>query len=117
MPVASSKPNKFGLYDMHGNVAEWVLDGENEDWNPPRDGETVTVERAIRWPSDIFGRYTKGGSLVCSVEECMAQSRLLSCDDWFANDADSPPSAFWFCDGDYGCSVGFRLIRPLAVPD
>ena len=39
VPVGSFEPNAFGVYDMHGNVAEWVADC----WNPgyagaPADG-------------------------------------------------------------------------------
>jgi formylglycine-generating enzyme required for sulfatase activity len=38
-PVRQKKPNKFGLYDMSGNVSEWVLDCFHENYNnAPTDG-------------------------------------------------------------------------------
>lgn len=38
-PVASFSPSKFGIYDMNGNVREWVEDCWHDSYiNAPRDG-------------------------------------------------------------------------------
>jgi formylglycine-generating enzyme required for sulfatase activity len=49
--IGLKKPNDFGLYDMHGNVAEWVWDYydfyENVDMTNPT-GPSEGVERCFR---------------------------------------------------------------------
>ena len=59
-PVGSFPPNGFGLYDMAGNVAEWVADRYDENYygqsasrNPkgPRSGEKAVLRGGI-WHND-----------------------------------------------------------------
>jgi formylglycine-generating enzyme required for sulfatase activity len=54
--VAEKKPNAFGLFDMHGNVLEWVEDCTHSDYNgAPADGSAWTTTCI-----DNF-RVTRGG--------------------------------------------------------
>jgi formylglycine-generating enzyme required for sulfatase activity len=56
-PVGSFKPNAFGLYDMHGNVSEWVEDPWHNSYDDaPVDG-TVWLQGG-----DAGLRVVRGGS-------------------------------------------------------
>jgi sulfatase modifying factor 1 len=76
-PVASFPPNDFGLYDMSGNVWQWV-----SDWYRPDYYAQLQYDGAIaidpHGPSDSFDpqepgvakRVQKGGSYLCTTQYC-----------------------------------------------
>jgi sulfatase modifying factor 1 len=114
--VAQKRPNAWGLYDMHGNAAEWVLDAYDPPEESPPDGAEVNVLESIAWPTELYPRVLKGGSWLQPAEECRVTSRLATDDDeWRINDPNSPLSPWWFAS-DEGQQVGFRLVRPLKAP-
>ncbi len=56
-PAGSFKPNAFGLYDMHGNVWEWVEDSWHETYvDAPRNGSAW-----LQGSQPVF-RVVRGGS-------------------------------------------------------
>lgn len=114
--VGQKKPNAFGLYDMLGNAAEWVLDGYDESGYQDAGGATLTVEQAFYAPTDVFPRVVRGGSFELDAEQCRCASRLTSHEyDWKDQDPNIPASPWWFTSYP-ATGVGLRLMRPLEAP-
>jgi len=104
------RPNAFGLYDMHGNVAEWVLDSYDADayilWekgalNP------VKKNRAL------YPRVVRGGSFKDNPYRLRSAARGFSSHVWKQRDPQVPKSLWWHTDATH---IGFRIVRPLHEP-
>ncbi len=86
-PVGQKKPNAWGIYDMHGNVWEWV-----QDWYKGYSGE---VETDPQGASTGSSRVYRGGGWLCPAARCRSALRLD------------------FSPGGRGGHLGFRLVRTL----
>jgi len=109
-PVGTKKPNPWGLHDMHGNVAEWVLDSY-ASYQPAE----KTLDAAADWfrMEELDPRVVRGGTFEFEAAECRSAARLGSnSEDWREYDPNLPKSPWWFTT-DPARGVGFRLYRPL----
>lgn len=110
--VGSLRPNAWGLFDMHGNAGEWVLDQYIADhYSTLSDG--VSAADAVAWPTQLIPRVIRGGSWLSEAEDCRSAARQGSDDpEWTLSDPNLPTSPWWFTE-EAGTGVGFRIIRPL----
>jgi len=109
--VGKKKPNPFGLYDMHGNVAEWVLDQYDPTGYPGLSGATKLNPLAI--PRTLYPRTVRGGGFNQDAKALRSASREGSTEDWIAQDPQEPVSIWYLTDA---LHVGFRVVRPLTEP-
>ncbi len=114
--VGQKEPNAFGLYDMHGNVAEWCLDQVLEDGYEKFAGKKVTAAEALVWPTELTPRAIRGGSWEDDPEALRSAARLPSEEaEWKLEDPNLPLSPWWFTS-DPTRGIGFRVFRPLEAP-
>jgi formylglycine-generating enzyme required for sulfatase activity len=81
-PVGSKEPDALGLFDLHGNAAEWCL---------AADGKGVI----------------RGGSFRDGAEGVSCAARVTPTPAWNASDPQLPKSVWWLADGGF---IGFRVV-------
>ena len=102
--------NGNGLYDMHGNAAEWVLDSYDPKGYIDRQSG---ANNPLKKKKAIYPRVVRGGSFKDEADQLRSASRGFSKKRWKERDPQIPKSLWWQTDATH---VGFRIIRPRITP-
>lgn len=87
-PVGKKAPNKFGLFDIVGNLAEWCEQEGDED-----------------------PRAARGGAFTEPLTKLRSAARMIDGPEWNALDPQIPKSIWWLSSADF---VGIRVVRSFA---
>jgi len=109
--IGLKKPNPWGLYDIHGNVAEWCLDQYVADRYQQLGDKTV--ESPVLPVTKTYPQVARGGAWTDEAPLLRSGARRASTKDWKAQDPQIPQSIWYFTDANF---VGFRVVRPLRTP-
>ena len=110
-PVGKKKPNAWGLYDMHGNVSEWVLDEYKPALYSSRAEQGASNPLIV--PTKLYPRLVRGGSWDDDPDALRSAARIPSSPEWKKQDPQFPKSIWYHTDA---LHVGFRIVRPLETP-
>jgi formylglycine-generating enzyme required for sulfatase activity len=110
--VGKKKPNPWGLYDMCGNVTEWVLDQYDPDFYKQCAAKGI-VSDPWNKATKPYPHSVRGGSWDDAAALCRSAARRGSDRTWKMQDPQLPKSVWYFSDAQF---VGFRIVRPLKVP-
>jgi formylglycine-generating enzyme required for sulfatase activity len=111
--VATKEPNPWGLFDMHGNVAEWTLDQYAADRYAKLSPGPVDAWKSVNWPTKLYPRVIRGGSWLDEPPLLRSAARQPSEeDDWKMSDPNLPLSPWWYTE-EPALGVGMRIVRPL----
>ncbi|HET6246328.1 MAG TPA: formylglycine-generating enzyme family protein [Tepidisphaeraceae bacterium] len=111
--VAHWPANKWGLFDMHGNVGQWCIDQYDPAWYAKFKGKSVDEKDCINWPTTRYPIVIRGGGYESEAGECRSASRLHSTRDFNNKDGEFPRSVHWESNDEW---VGFRLVCPMKEP-
>lgn len=107
--VATKKPNAWGLYDMLGNVMEWTLD----QYAPYSAASAPVTEPWVK-STTAYPQAVRGGAWTDRADKLRCGARVASDPSWKQQDPQLPKSIWYHTDAQ---GLGFRLVRPLKVPD
>jgi len=96
------KPNAWGLFDMHGNAAEWTRDLYDAGFYAKSPADNPTNDS-----KELYPHVVRGGSWADEPARLRSAARRSSVESWSRRDPQNPKSLWWHTDATF---VGFRVV-------